>query len=79
MYAGGVLEITLTKESEGTWPSLLADLPMTELKERRKESERRYEATSHEIEEKKEKLRDEFDRKATQELMRFEQEERDKL
>lgn len=71
IYAGGVLEITLAKEVEAMWPSLLADLPIAELKERRKESDKRYEATTHEIEEKKEKLRDEFDRKATQELMRF--------
>lgn len=54
-------------------------MPISELKERRRESERRYEKTTQEIEERKEKLKDEYDRKATQELMRFEQEERDKV
>jgi hypothetical protein len=49
------------------------------LKTRRRESEQRYEQSNKQVEENKDKLRVEYDRKATQELMRFEQEERDQL
>lgn len=46
------------KEVEQMWPDLLIDLPIQQLKERRKESERRYEQTVQQIEDRKEKIRD---------------------
>jgi hypothetical protein len=62
------------------WTSLvIEDISLADLKTRRRESEVRYEQSSKKVEENKDKLRVEYDRKATQELMRFEQEERDQL
>lgn len=54
----------------------IEDISLADLKVRRKESESRYEQNVKFVEENKDKLRTDYDRKATQELMRFEQEER---
>ncbi len=54
----------------------IEDISLADLKVRRKESEARYEQNVKFVEENKDKLRTDYDRKATQELMRFEQEER---
>lgn len=62
------------------WTGLLVeDISLADLKVRRRESEARYEQTVQQTEANKEKLRGDYDRKATQEMMRFEQEEREKL
>lgn len=57
----------------------IEDISLADLKVRRKESEARYEQNVKFVEENKDKLRTDYDRKATQELMRFEQEERQRL
>lgn len=80
VLTNGLLHATLRKATEEQWPSLLLeDISLAELKARRRESELRYEQSGKQAEEVKDKLRTEYDRKATQEMMRFEQEEREKL
>jgi hypothetical protein len=80
VLTNGLLHATLRKVTEEQWPALLLeDVSLAELKARRRDSELRYEQGGKQAEEVKDKLRADYDRKATQELMRFEQEEREKL
>jgi hypothetical protein len=80
VLANGLLHATLRKVDDQHWPALLVeDISLADLKTRRRESEARYEQGGRQAEEVKDRLRVEYDRKATQELMRFEQQEREKL
>jgi hypothetical protein len=81
IIANGILHATLKKsDADLEWTGLLVeDISLADLKVRRRESEARYELTVQQTEANKEKLRGDYDRKATQEMMRFEQEEREKL
>ena len=74
----GLLRATLKKKLEGEegkeWPCLVwEDGSLADLKARRKESEARFEKAVSERKEKRDKQRVEFDRKATQVVMDFEQ------
>ena len=64
----GLLRATLKKaEADQEWPSLaIEDISLAELKVRRKESEVRLEEENKHRQEAKEKMRIEYDRKATQ-------------
>lgn len=74
VLSNGHLHATLRKVADEEWPALLVeDISLADLKTRRRESELRYEQSGKQAEQTKDKLRVEYDRKATQELMRFEQ------
>lgn len=78
-YSNGVLEIEMAKEEEKEWADLVVHLPIAELRKRRDEAIKSKEEVGRGIVKKKEELDVEFDRKGIQELMRLEQEEREKL
>lgn len=81
VYSNGIFEATLIKKEQGKeWENLLIpDMDKEEIKTRRQESFKRQEEQHQEFLKNREKLRHEYDSKATREQMNQEDRVRDML